>query len=451
MADVCDVVVLGTGPAAGQVATRCADGGMSVTIVEVDQVGGTCALRGCNPKKVLVHAAELLDAVERSQSHLIKATAPHIPWHDLIAFSQRFVEPVTKNALVKYASKGIRVLNGQARFVGTSTIAAGEHVLEARHIVVATGAIPTPLKFPGAEHVVTSDNFLQLRSLPPRVLFLGGGYISFEFAHVAARAGAKVTIAHRGERPLKGFEPTLVDRLVATSRDIGIAVELNAEACEVQRDRDGGYSIVALRDGHPIRLSADLVVHGAGRSPQLWDLDLEVAGVTRERDGITVTEALRSVSNRSVFAAGDCAATAQPKLTPVADEEGRAIALTLLERKDHRPSYGPVPQVVFTVPPLASIGLTESKARSSGSEFDVHMADTTDWTTNRKIDARAAGYKVLVEKRTERILGAHLLGPSADETINLFALAIKHDLRAKDLQSVLFAYPTFASDVRRMV
>lgn len=451
-----DIIVLGTGPAAGQVAARSAEAGRSVAMIEPHGVGGNCALRGCNPKKVLVHAAALQDAVQRNQSRLIDVEASRIPWPRLIDFTREFVEPVSPRALSKFTSKGIHVLEETARFLGPTTIAAGDHRLQAPTIVVATGAEPAPLTFPGAELVTSSDDFLTLPQLPPRVLFLGGGYISFEFAHVAARAGARVTIVHRGERPLKSFEPDLVDRLVAHTRSIGIAVELDTEPKGLHRDSDGALLLTARR-GHKaepnqtVSYQADLIVHGAGRTPALRDLDLEAAGVESEAEGITVTDALRSVSNPHVFAAGDCAATGQPKLTPVADEQGAAIARTLIDGRDSRPHYGPVPRVVFTVPPLAAIGLTEHEAASRGLPFEVRTDDSTKWTTNRKVNAGVAGYKILVEKGTGRILGAHLLGPDADETINLFALAMRFDLTADNLQSTLYVYPTFSADIRKML
>ncbi len=424
---------------------------MSVAIMEADEVGGTCALRGCNPKKVLVHAAELIDSVQRSQGHLIAADSVRVPWRELVSFEQQFVEPISKSATAKFTSKGICIVRGKARFTGPTTVECGEDSIEAKYVVVATGAVPAPLDFPGAEHVATSDDFLTMSELPSRVVFLGGGYISFKFAHIAVRAGAQVTILHRGARPLKEFESSLVDRLVEASRSAGIEVKLDTEVTEVRRETDGGLCVTARRGGQECSTGADLVVHGGGRVPDLDQLNLEAGGIEREKEGISVTDSLRSVSNRHVLAAGDCAASGQPKLTPVADVQGHAIAQALLEDRDVRPVYGPVPRVVFTVPPLASIGLTESQATSKGVEFEVHEADTTGWSTNRKVNAAVAGYKVLTEKRSDRILGAHLLGPSADETVNLFALAMRFGIKADELKSVLFAYPTFSAEIRRMV
>lgn len=151
-------------------------------------------MRGCNPKRVFVHAAELTDAVQRSQGHLIKTSSERIPWRKLVSFEQEFVEPISKNATDKFSSKGIRILHGRARFVAPTRVRCEEHLVEAKHVVVATGAVPAELDFPGAEYVVTSDEILKLPDLPARVLFLGGGYVSFEFAHIAARAGAEVAI-----------------------------------------------------------------------------------------------------------------------------------------------------------------------------------------------------------------------------------------------------------------
>ena len=307
--DRCDTVVIGTGPAADRVAVRCAEGGMFVAIMEANEVGGTCALRGCNPKKVLVHAAELMDSVQRSQGHLIDANSVRVPWPKLVSFEQQFVEPISESAMAKFTSKGIRIVRGKAHFTGPTTVRCGEVSIEAKNVVVATGAVPALLDFPGAEHVATSDDFLTKKELPSRVAFLGGGYISFEFAHIAARAGAKVTILHRGDRPLKEFEPSLVDGLVEASRSAGIEVKLNTEVTEVRREKDGSLSVTTLPGGRELSTRVDLIVHEGCRVPDLDQLNLEAAGIGREEEGISVTNSLRSVSNRHVFAAGDCAAS----------------------------------------------------------------------------------------------------------------------------------------------
>jgi glutathione reductase (NADPH) len=199
-------------------------------------------------------------------------------------------------------------------------------------------------------------------------------------------------------------------------------------------------------------MEADMVVHGAGRVPEIDDLNLDVAGVTWDRQGVTVNEYLQSVSNPAVYAAGDAAASGAPRLTPVAGYDGRVMAANLLdEQKRQTPDYTVIPSVVFTIPPLASVGLLESVARSRDLAFDAHHGDTASWNSSRRVGETHSGFKVLVEKPSGRILGAHVLGPHADDVINLFAMAMRTGATASSLKEILFAYPTAGSDISYMV
>ena len=319
-----------------------------------------------------------------------------------------------------------------------------------RAIVLATGARPADLPFDGREHVITSDQFLDLTLLPASIAFIGGGYISFEFAHVAARAGAKVTILHRDERPLAAFDTALVKRLVARTQALGIEVRLNAEV-KGARAVDRSYQLNVSQSGAPDTVDVGLVVHGAGRVPDLDGLALEAGNVNYSAGGITVNAFLQSVSNPLVYAAGDCADTNGPALTPVAGYEGRIVAANLLEGNHATPTYDAIPSVVFTTPSLARVGLTEDEARAKKISFALHEEDTSMWYSSRRLGETHSGSKVLVESATGHILGAHLLGPHADETINLFTLAMRAGVTADRLKSTLWAYPTIGADSSYMV
>jgi glutathione reductase (NADPH) len=215
-----DVVVIGTGEAASAVASRCRSAGWQVAVIDSRPFGGTCALRGCDPKKVLVGAAETVDWVRRMKGNGIRAEEIRIDWQELMRFKRSLTEPVPKNREEGFAKAGIATFHGRARFVGPSSVQVNDDVLEGRYVVIAAGQKPADLKIPGTEHLTTSEQFLELDELPKRILFIGGGYIAFEFAHVAVRAGAQVTIAHRGPRPLRRFDPDLVDQLVKSSREL---------------------------------------------------------------------------------------------------------------------------------------------------------------------------------------------------------------------------------------
>lgn len=445
-----DLVVIGTGSAASTIASQCRVAGWQVAIVDSRPFGGTCALRGCDPKKVLVGAAEVIDWHHRMQGKGIRAEKAGIEWSELMRFKRSFTEPVPKHREAGFSQAGIAAFHGRARFVGPTAVRVGSDVLTSRHVVVATGATPVNLHIPGEEHVTTSDQFLELNELPPRILFIGGGYISFEFAHIAARAGAHITILHRSSRPLTRFDPDLVDQLVQRTRDLGIDVQLQIDVKGIA-SASSGLTVRASIDGEARTFQADIVVHGAGRVPEIDDLDLTAAGVKYDKRGVVVNEYLQSVSNPSVYAAGDAAASGGPPLTPVAGYEGEIVAANLLEGNHRKPNYLAVPSVVFTVPPLAAVGLSEQNARKQGLQFRMNHQKTSGWYSSRRVGEECSGFKVLIEEGNGRIIGAHLLGHHAEEVINLFALALRSGLTATDLTEMMFAYPTHASDIWYMV
>jgi glutathione reductase (NADPH) len=446
-----DLVAIGTGSGASAVAGTCRAAGWQVAIIDSRPFGGTCALRGCDPKKVLVGASEVIDWARRMKGKGINGDAVRIEWPELMRFKRSFTGPVPKHREESFAKAGISAFHGRARFVGPTAIQVGDDVLEGRYVVVAAGAKPARLKIPGEDLLTTSDQFLELDTLPRRIVFVGGGYISFEFAHVAARAGAQATLLHRGPRPLVGFDPDLVDLLMQRTRDLGINVQLQTQVEGIEK-ASGSLAVHASTAGEKRRLEADMVVHGAGRVPEIDDLDLNAAGVEwDEGRGVKVNEYLQSVSNPAVYAAGDAAASGGLPLTPVASHDGQVVAANLLKGNHAKPNYLGVPTVVFTIPHLASVGLQERTAREQGLRFRTNHANTSGWYSSRRIGEKYSGYKVLVEEGSDRILGAHLLGSNSDELINIFGLAIRSGLRATDLKEAIYAYPTHASDVPYMV
>jgi glutathione reductase (NADPH) len=445
-----DLVAIGTGSAASAAASRCRRAGWQVAVVDSRPFGGTCALRGCDPKKVVVGAAEVADWARRMDGKGVRSGQLRIEWSDLIRFKRTFTEPVPKRREEGLAKAGIEAFHGPARFVAANAIQVGDEILEGDYILIATGQKPADLRISGSEHLTTSDQFLELNELPKSIVFIGGGYIGLEFAHVAARAGAKVTILHRGERPLERFDPDLVNLLVERTRELGVDVRLGVEAQGLEQ-LSGCYRVAARSGQEMLSFEADLVVHAAGRVPEIDDLNLEAAGVERDKRGIKVNEFLQSVSNSAVYAAGDAAATLGPPLTPVAGYEGIVAAANLLKGNHQKPDYRGIPTAVFTIPPLASVRLGEQAAREQGLRFRVKTERTPDWYSSRRTGETCSAYKTIVEEDTDRVLGAHLLGDQAPEMINLFALAIRSNLRAADLKHLLYAYPTHGSDIAYML
>lgn len=445
-----DLIVIGTGPSASTVATKAVQDNKRVAIIEAREFGGTCALRGCNPKKVYANAADLMDRVRGGKGKLIEYDDVRIDWAKLLDFKREFTQPVAESSEQKFKELGMTTIHGAASFTGPNSVKVGDEVLTAQRIYLGVGARPRPLGIPGADLVHHSDDFLELTELPKRVVFIGGGYISMEFACVAARYDCEVVVLEQSDRVLSPFDPDLVGQLVDYSRQQGIQTFVDSKVTFIETARDS-FAVHYERAGVANSVQTDLVVHGAGRVPNVDGLNLEAAEVAFGDRGVEVDSFMRSVSNPSVFAGGDCAASGRPPLTPTANEEARVIAKNLFAPSpEHKPDYGIIPQVAFSVPSIATIGMSQVEAEET-HDVAVRHDDTSTWGSIRKTGQACAGYKVLVCKKTDKILGAHLLGPGAEETINLFALAMKHGLTATDIKSTLMAFPTFGSDVRRMV
>ena len=445
-----DLIVIGTGAAGTTVAYECRSAGWEVAIIDSRPFGGTCALRGCDPKKVLIGAAELIDWNHRMREKGVSSEGARIDWPALMRFKRTFTGPVPQSNEDGYADAGIAAFHGRARFTDRTTLQMGDDTLTGRYVVIAAGARPATLGIPGEEWLTDSEQFLELEVLPQRIVFVGGGYISFEFAHLAARAGADVQILHRWARPLPGFDPDLVDRLVQATRELGVDVRLDTAASAI--DKKGGHLVVSgTSGGGEYELETDMVVHGAGRVPEIDDMDLDTGSVTRDERGVVVNEYLQSVSNPAVYAAGDSASTAGMPLTPIAGRDGEVVARNLLAGNQRMPNYSGVPTVVFTVPPIASVGLQEEAAKADGLRYRVSYQDTTDWYSTRRVGGTSSASKVLVDEESDLILGAHLFGPHAEEVINLFAVAMRTGLSAGTMKEVLYTFPSSSGDIASML
>jgi len=443
-----DLVVIGTGTAAQVASARVRSVGRSVAVIDHRPFGGTCALRGCDPKKMLISGAEVVDFARRMHGRGVEGNV-RIDWPALMAFKRSFTHPIPQKQERSYAQRGIDAFHGLARFVGRDAVDVNGTVLNGEHILIATGARPVTLGIPGEKDVATSDRFLELETLPARIALIGGGYIAAEFSHIAARAGAHVTILQRGPRLLPQFDPDLVGWLTDKFREIGIDVRTGATVDAVEA-MAAGFRVRARAGTAETVVEADLVVHAAGRVADIDALDLAAAGVAVEKGRLKLNEFLQSVSNPVVYAAGDAAAVGPP-LTPVSSHDGKVVAANVLEGNHQRPDYRGVPSVAFTLPPIAKVGVSEAEARRPGLKTRVKSERTPGWYTARRVAENVYGYKTIVEEGSGRILGAHLVGPNVDDVINVFGLAIRHGLTADDLKNTIFGYPTGASDVGYMV
>ena len=356
-----DVVVIGTGTGGQTAAVELAAEGFRVAVVEQSATpGGICALHGCQAKKYYYEVAEIVAKTKHLEGLGINAP-PGVNWAQITAAKNRFTAKVPDNTVASLKGNGISYLSGSAAFESSNILRVGEEQLKADFFIIATGAQPMQLPIAGSEFLLNSNEFLALEELPRRLVFVGGGFISFEFAHFAARLGgapSEITILEAMERPLGPFDGDMVQQLVEASTHDGINVRCGVKISVVEKTADG--FAVRLDDGELI--SADLVINGAGRTPAVDGLQLENAGVDYSRAGIHVDKAMRS-SVDTIFAVGDCAATLM--LARVADREALAAAHNILAAKgageQDLVSYAEVPAVLFTSPQLAMVGKRQPK------------------------------------------------------------------------------------------
>lgn len=441
-----DLIVLGSGGAGYQVAMRCKSAGWQVGVINDGLFGGTCSVRGCIPKKVLAGTAEIADVNRRLGEIGIVKESPLMSWQELIKFKRTFTDPVPPGTEKALRDAGIDVFVGTPRFSGNLQLEVNGQQLQGKKVHIAVGAEPARLPIEGFEHLITSDDFLELDELPKRVIFVGGGYVSFEFAHVAARFGASVTILHDGAEPLPMFDSEIIKELIAASSEVGIDLKLNSSVQKIEKRGDA--FVVTTADGRTFE--SDLVVHGAGRPPAIADLNLQATGVEfDEHSGVLVNEYLQSISNPDVYAAGDAAA-AGPPLSSVAGVQGGIVADNLLGREHKQPAYLSTPSVIFSTPAVAKVGYLEQEAADKGIVFDTITTDLTGWFDSRRLNLKHAKSKVLIERGTGKIIGAHLIGNHAENLINIFSLAIDAGLTTAQLKSPIFAFPTTSDDMRSM-
>lgn len=433
------VVVIGAGPAGGACASACAKNGLKVAMIENYGFGGTCPLRGCNPKKILAGAAETVAQAEGFNKKGI-LNLPKINWNKLASFRDSFVQGKKEIIKAAYSDMGIDTYLEQAAFIDKNIIKAGSHHLEGDYFVLATGIKPAPLNIPGEELVSSSDDFLALKDMPESICFIGGGFISFEFASIAARAGAKVNIVHRSQRVLKQFDPDLTHKLVQALQDAGVNIHLNSPLQSVSRE-ENSCLITAGEKDNPLTIKADMVVHGAGRVPNIDSLNLDKPGVKFNGHGIEVNTFMQSVSNPNVFAVGDVADTPYA-LTPTGDMEGRIAASNITSPASSETHYKGVPKVVYTAPALCSVGMQEEEAEKENLPVKIIENDISEWFSWKHMGQKFAGSKIIIDEAKDIIIGAHVLGAGAEELANMFAMAINLELPVSRLKDILWAYPT---------
>jgi glutathione reductase (NADPH) len=450
--DAYDVVIVGSGTSGQTAAFDLNQKGVKVAVVEEsDRPGGTCALAGCQPKKWFYEAAEAIAKARHLEGKGIVA-APEGNWAQVLEQKRRFTSRIPEGTIKNLHEAGIDFVAGTASFLDDETLSVNGKRIQAKFFVLATGAKPMQLPIAGIEHVITSDDFLELNMLPTSILFIGGGFISFEFAHFAARMGStnqRSVILEVSDRPLGAFDAEMVELLVEATQTEGIDIRSSIEIEAIEKHAKG----FSVRTAPGDRFETDLVVHGAGRAPDLDTLELDAAGVEYSNRGITVDQTLRT-SNRRIFAVGDCAATIQ--LARVADKEAHVAAENILAELNRgrkaAMDYRAVPAILFTYPQFAMVGQTEAALKQDGQTYQKSFAKNLNWPTYQRVGLKDAAYKILTDANNQ-ILGAHILSDHAAGLINTIKQAMLNQTTVDELyqQTIVSPYPTRESDLSYML
>ena len=452
-----DIIIIGTGTAGRTLAGKIARSGLKTAIIDSREYGGTCPLRGCDPKKVLSTVSDITDWNNRLIGKGAGIKNPsEIDWPSLIKFKRTFTEEYPQSVENYLAEIGVDTYYGRASFENQRNIIVGKDRLIGKYIFLGTGSKPRKLSIPGEEFITTSEGFMEIEKLPEKIIFIGGGYISFEFAHIARRAGSKVTILHRSKKLLGSFDSQMVNLLVKVSEAAGIKILINKPVTAIEKEADGFLVKTEFKSetGTEIQeFRADLVVHGAGRVPDIKDLQLEKAGVEIEKGAIRVNKYMQT-SNPYIYAGGDCVSEGM-QLTPVAIHQAQVAAANILKADSTEADYSGIPSAVFTTPALASVGIngpdnSELNNANSG-RYKVIFHDRSNWRTTRRAGLEYAASKIIIDELEDRLLGAHILGPNAEEVINIFAAIIRLGLKASDIKKLIFSYPTVSSDIVYML
>ncbi len=441
-----DLVVIGAGSGGLAGAKRAAAHGARVAIVEEDRVGGTCVIRGCIPKKLMVYAAELGEVVSDAEGYGWNHRRGALDWGRLIASRNRAIAELERVHERHLADAEIELVRGHARLVGAHEVDAGGRRLRARYVLIASGATPILPEIPGIEHTTTSDGFFELAEPPGRTVIVGGGYIGVEFASILAGLGFAVSLLVRRDLPLRGFDDDLRRGCADALRAAG--VDLRVHAVVERVGAQNGERIVELVwAGERVRLTADrVVVYAVGRRPRTESLGAETVGLELGPHGEIVCDDNGATSVPSIFAVGDV--TGRKALTPVAIQAARLLADRLFGGSDATMRYEGIPTAVFCDPPIATVGLTEAEAIARYGEDEVRIfkaAFTPLFHTLTRRKPRTL-VKMVVRRSDDRVLGCHMLGRDAPEIIQGLAVAMAAGATKADFDQTVGIHPTSAEE-----
>lgn len=434
-----DLITIGAG-SGGVRATRMAGGfGARTAIVEKSRVGGTCVLRGCVPKKLLVYGAHFAEDFEDARAYGWTPGAAEFDWSTLIAAKNKELERLEGVYERILRDNSVEVLTGQGLLVDPHTVEVGGRAVTAEKILLATGGWPSMPDIPGIEHVITSNEALDLPELPKRIVIVGGGYIAVEFAGIFKALGSDVTVIIRAANILRGFDEDVRESLAEELENKGIAIRRETVVRSIEKTGIG-YS---LRISGEEEVAADLVMYATGRAPNTAGIGLEAVGVALDDKGAVVVDEWNRTSVESIFALGDC--TDRVNLTPVAIAEGMAFAKTQFNDTPIRATYDNIPSAVFSQPPVGTVGLTEEQARALGP-VDVYVSRFKPMKHTLTGRNERIMMKLIVERATDRVLGCHMVGPDAPEIVQGLGIALTCGATKAQFDATIGIHPTAAEE-----
>ena len=434
-----DLITIGAGSGGVAASRRAAAHGARVLIVEGDRVGGTCVIRGCVPKKLMMYAAGFSGALREAAGYGwtdIGGRFEMPRWADAKAREIDRLEGIYRDML---ATSGVELALGQARFTGPGSVEIAGRSYRAPRILVATGGAPSAAAIPGLDLAMTSNDVLALREVPESLLVLGAGYIAVEFASILSGLGSRVTLAYRGALPLRGFDDDLRSRLALALEQQGITLA-GGVALTALRCADAAF-VLERADGSVLTASAAL--NATGRHPNTTGLGLDAIGAALDQSGAVVVDADSRATAPGVWAIGDV--TNRINLTPVAIAEGRAFADTEFGKRPVRVDHRTVASAVFTDPPIGTVGLTEAEAAAQGP-VDIYQSEFRPMKTAFAGGSARTYMKLVVDGLSDRVLGIHMLGADAPEIVQSLAVAITCGATKRDFDRTLAVHPTAAEE-----
>ncbi len=435
-----DLVTIGAG-SGGVRATRLAGGfGARTAIVEKSRVGGTCVMRGCVPKKLLVYGAHFAEDFEDARAYGWSLHEPEFDWPTLVANKNRELDRLEQVYLRILRDNHVELVEGTARLADPHTVEVDGRTLTAEKILIACGGWPAMPDIPGIGHVITSNEALELAALPERITIVGGGYIAVEFAGIFNALGVKVTQIIRAANILRGFDEDVREVLAAEMTRRGVRIRRDTMIRSIEAAPDGSYSL-CLEDGE--MLATDLVMYATGRLPNTRGLGLEEAGVRLARTGAVEVDSWNQSSVDSIFAIGDC--TDRVNLTPVAIAEGVCFVETHFRNNPREMDYTNIPTAVFSQPPVGTVGLIEDEAARRG-EIDVYLSRFKPMKHTLTGRDERAMMKLIVDQKTDRVLGCHMVGPDAPEIAQGLGIALKCGATKAQFDATVGIHPTAAEE-----